>query len=114
MTAERSREVLREHPDGCTVAIRVQPGAKKSAIIGFYGEGSESKIKIALQAPAIEGRANEALVEFLAKTFHLSKSSVRIISGESSRSKVCLLCGLKFQAAEGRLETQLDHWMGTA
>lgn len=104
MTAERLRDVLREHPDGCTLAVRVQPGAKKSAIIGFYGEGSASKIKIALQAPAIEGRANEALVEFLAKAFHLSKSSVRIISGESSRSKVCLLKGLKCNIAEERLE----------
>ncbi len=103
MTVERWREVLRKHLEGCTLAVRVQPGAKKSAIIGFYGEGSESKIKIALQAPAVEGRANEALVEFLAKAFHLPKSSVRIISGESSRSKVCLLYGLTWNIAEERL-----------
>ena len=103
MTAERLRDVLREHPDGCTLAVRVQPGAKKTAFAGFYGDGSETRARIALQAPAIEGRANVALVEFLAKAFHLSKSSVRIISGESSRSKVCLLYGLKSDIAEERL-----------
>jgi uncharacterized protein (TIGR00251 family) len=94
---------LREHPEGCTLAIRVQPGAKKSAIAGIYGEGSESRLKIALQAPAIEGRANEALVEFLARTFGVLKSSVRIVSGESSRSKVCLLHRTQY--------AQVEEWL---
>ena len=103
MNTNQLRDVLRVHPDGCTLSVRVQPGAKKSAIVGFYGEGSESKIKVALQAPPIDGRANEALVELLGKIFHLPRSSVRIISGESSRSKVCLLQGLKCDIAEQRL-----------
>jgi len=113
MTAERCREVLREHPDGCTLAIRVQPGAKKTGFAGFYGEGVETRIKIALQVPAIEGRANEALIVFLANAFDWPRASIRIIAGETSRSKVCSLCGLKFQAAKERLESQLDHCRGT-
>lgn len=108
-----SSGVLRAHAEGCTLAVRVQPGAKKTAFAGFYGEGSETRVKIALQAPAIEGRANEALIAFLAEAFDLPRASVRIVAGDSSRSKVCLLCDLKFQAAEERLKIHLDHWRGT-
>jgi uncharacterized protein (TIGR00251 family) len=104
MTGDRLGDVIREHPDGCTLAVRVQPGAKKSGVVGIYGEGSESRVKIALHAPAIEGRANQALVEFLAKMFDLPKSSVSIVSGDSSRSKVCLLQGLQYTQAKERFK----------
>jgi uncharacterized protein (TIGR00251 family) len=102
MTIDRWGEAFREHPDGCTLAVRVQPGAKKSGVMGIYGEGSDARVKIALRAPAIEGRANEALVAFLAKMFDLPKSSVKIVSGDLSRSKVCLLQGLQYTEARGR------------
>lgn len=83
--------MLREVPGGVTLAVRVQPGAKKTAIAGTYGEGENAQLKIAVQAPPIEGRANEALIAFLAETFDVSKRSVELVSGESSRSKVFLL-----------------------
>ena len=95
-----SSDVLRAHPEGCTLAVRVQPGAKKSGITGIYGEGSESRLKIALQAPAIDGRANEALTGFLAEVFHLPKSSVLLLSGLSSRSRVLLLKSVDAARAE--------------
>ena len=82
---------IRDHAAGCTLSVRVQPGAKKTAILGVYGEGEHAALKIAVQAPPIEGRANEALIAFLAKTFGIPKSSVELLSGESSRSKVFLL-----------------------
>jgi uncharacterized protein (TIGR00251 family) len=86
--------MIREAAGGCTIAVRAQPGAKKTAIVGVYGEGEQAAIKVAVQAPPIEGRANEALIAFLAKTFGIPKSSVEMLSGESSRSKVFLLRGL--------------------
>lgn len=85
---------LRAAPAGVTLAVRAQPGAKKTAILGVYGEGDSAQVKIAVQAPPLEGRANEALIAFLGRTFDLPKSSIEIISGDLSRSKVFLLRGV--------------------
>jgi uncharacterized protein (TIGR00251 family) len=85
--------MLRENAAGVTLAVRAQPGAKKTAITGVYGEGPAAQLKIAVHAPPIEGRANQALIAFLAETFDLPKNSVELVSGELSRSKVFLLRG---------------------
>ena len=61
--------MLRQTTGGVTLAVRAQPGAKKTAITGIYGEGATAQLKIAVQAPPIEGRANQALVVFLAELF---------------------------------------------
>ena len=95
--------MIRETKDGVTLAVRAQPGAKRTKIIGVYGEGDSAQLKIAVQAPPVEGRANEALIEFLAKTFGLPKSAVELVSGEVSRSKVLLLRGVNRKDAEARM-----------
>ena len=95
--------MLRVSPAGVTLAVRAQPGAKKSAIVGVYGEGESAQLKIAVQAPPIEGRANDALVAFLAETFSIPKSSVELKSGELSRSKVFLLRGVTLSQIEAVL-----------
>jgi uncharacterized protein len=89
--------VIRETKDGVTLAVRVQPGAKKTSITGVYGEGDAAQLKIAVQAPPVEGRANEALIAFLAGVFGLPRSGVEIISGELGRSKVLLLRGVSVE-----------------
>lgn len=94
---------LRSARDGVTLAVRAQPGAKRTAIAGIYGEGDSAQLKIAVQAPPVEGRANEALIEFLAKLFNLSKSYVELVSGELGRSKVFLLRGVTRERAESIL-----------
>jgi uncharacterized protein len=66
--------MLRAAADGVTLAVRAQPGAKKTAIAGIYGEGAKAQLKIAVQAPPLEGRANEALIAFLAKTLACRKT----------------------------------------
>ncbi len=86
--------MLREVAGGVTLAVRAQPGAKKTAIVGVYGEGDAAQLKIAAQAPPVDGRANEALIAFLAELFGLPKRSVEIMSGELSRSKVFLIRGV--------------------
>lgn len=86
--------MLRESGGGVTLAVRAQPGAKRTAIAGIYGEGAAAQLKISVQAPPVEGRANQVLVEFLAETFSLPKSAVELVSGETSRSKVFRLRGI--------------------
>jgi uncharacterized protein (TIGR00251 family) len=99
--------MLREVAAGVTLSIRAQPGAKKTAITGIYGEGATAQLKIAVQAPPIEGRANEALIAFLAKTFDLPKSSVALVSGALSRSKVFLLRGITIEQVQEKLAVPL-------
>jgi uncharacterized protein (TIGR00251 family) len=97
--------MLRAAKDGVTLAVRAQPGAKRTAIVGVYGEGAAAQLKIAVQAPPMEGRANSALVEFLADKFGVAKSYVELVSGELSRGKVFLIKGIGFEAAEALIKT---------
>jgi len=92
--------MLRAVADGVTLAVRAQPGAKKTAIAGVYGEGAAAQLKIAVQATPIEGRANAAVAAFLADLFSLPRSAVELVSGERSRSKVFRLRGLAISRAE--------------
>jgi uncharacterized protein (TIGR00251 family) len=70
--------------DGAVIfSVRVQPRASKDEIAGEMA----GALKIRLQAPALEDRANEALIEFLAQLLKTPKSAVRILSGERSRTK---------------------------
>ena len=96
--------MLREVAGGVTLAVRAQPGAKKTAIAGVYGEGDAAQLKLAVQAPPVEGRANEALVAFLADTFGVPRRSIELVSGGSSRSKVFLLKGVSIEAATSKLQ----------
>lgn len=96
--------MLRATAEGVTLAVRAQPGAKKTAITGIYGEGTTAQLKIAVHAQPLEGRANQALIEFLAETFSAPKISIEIISGELSRSKIFLLRGVTAKSAEELLE----------
>jgi hypothetical protein len=98
--------MLRAAADGVTLAVRTQPGAKRTAIAGIFGEGTAAQLKIAVQAPPLEGRANAALIEFLAGTFGVPKSAAELVSGESSRSKVFLLRGVTMARATAVLKEQ--------
>jgi hypothetical protein len=78
-----------------TFAVKVQPRAKKNAITGMVGEA----YKLSLTAPALEGRANQACIEFFAELFRVPRSSVTIASGERSRTKVIRVQGVTEQQA---------------
>ena len=97
--------MIRETAAGVTLAVRAQPGAKKTAITGIYGEGPSAQLKIAVHAPPIEGRANETLITYLADLFSLPRSNVELISGEFSRSKVFLFRGINLFGVEAKLRT---------
>ncbi len=100
--------MLRAAPGGVTLAVRAQPGAKKTAITGIYGEGATAQLKIAVHAPPLEGRANAALIAFLAETFSVPRSAVELASGELSRSKVFLLRGVTVARAMAALAQRID------
>ena len=97
---------IRAAAGGVTLVVRAQPGAKKTAIVGVYGEGPAAQLKIQVHAPPIEGRANDALIRFLAESFDLPPRSVELISGTSSRSKVFLLRGVTVGQAEVMVAAQ--------
>ena len=72
-----------------TLTLHLQPGAKKTEFAGRHGDA----LKIRLAAPPVDGKANEALVKFIAATLHLPKSSVMLKSGQTSRRKVLEVSG---------------------
>ena len=90
---------IRNTPSGATFQVKVQPRAKKNAIIGELG----GALKLALTAPPVEGRANQACVAFLAEVLNVPRSSVTIAAGESSRNKVIRVSGLSAAQVEERL-----------
>ena len=100
--------MLRATASGVTLAVRAQPGAKKTAITGVYGEGPAAQLKIAVHAPPLKGRANRALIAFLAETFGLPKNAVELVSGELSRSKVIMLRGVTAEKAKKTLDDLLQ------
>jgi hypothetical protein len=99
--------MLRATAEGVTLAVRAQPGAKKTAITGVYGEGPTAQLKIAVHAPPLDGRANLALIAFFAETFSVPKNTVELISGESSRSKVFSLRGVSAET----MKEKLAEWL---
>lgn len=101
--------MLRANAAGVTLAVRAQPCAKKTAITGVYGEGATAQLKIAVHALPLEGRANQALIAFLAETFNLPKNAVELVTGELSRSKVFLLRGVMLAQAKAVLKIQSLH-----
>lgn len=77
-----------------TLTLHIQPGAKKTEFAGPYGDA----LKIRLSAPPVDGKANEALVKFVAEALHLPKSAVNLKSGLSSRRKVLEVHGATAEA----------------
>ncbi len=90
---------IRDTPAGATFQVKVQPRAKKNAIAGEVGDA----LKLALTAPAIEGRANQACIAFLAGLLNVPRSSVTIATGQSSRNKVIRVAGVSAAQVRQRL-----------
>jgi hypothetical protein len=85
---------LHETASGITFAVKIQPRARRNAIVGELGDA----LKVALIAPSVDGRAvddraNEACIEFFADLLDLPRSSVTVASGRSSRNKVIGISG---------------------
>ena len=91
---------IRESGGGVSFAVKVHPRAKKDAITGEIGDA----IKLSLTTPPVEGRANEACIEFFSKLLKVPRSSVSIASGLSSRNKVIRIAGVSGDYVRDRLK----------
>ena len=90
---------IQENAKGVSFAVKVHPRARKNQITGVVGDA----LKLALTAPPVEGRANQAVIEFFADFFDIPRSSVTIASGETSRNKVIRLSGIRAEQVRQRL-----------
>ena len=74
---------------GCTLSVRLHPGARKNGVTGVHADA----VKIALTAPPVDGKANEALIAFLAETLRLPRARIAIVAGLTGRAKTVRITG---------------------
>jgi uncharacterized protein len=87
---------LSEGRDGAMLAVHVQPGAGRTEVVGRHGDA----LKIRVAAPPTGNRANDAVVELVAREFAIKEADVVVTSGTSSRQKRLQLTGVDVRAAE--------------
>src|SRR5438034_7919160 len=90
---------ITEHPEGCLLPVRAQPGARRTGVLGEQA----GALKVAVTAPPEDGRANKALVEALREALGLKRSQVELLSGTTSRDKRFLIRGVGKKELEGRV-----------
>jgi len=94
---------IRDAPGGITLPVRVHPGAKRNAIAGTH----DGALKISLTTPPTDGRANAALIEFLAKRLNIPRARITLLTGAASRSKTLRITGLTQVEVEEKLLSDL-------
>jgi len=87
---------LKRHGDTLTLTLHIQPGAKKTEVAGEHGDA----LKIRLAAPPVDGKANAALLEFIADKLGVAKSAVTLKTGQTSRRKVVEVQGTASEAEQ--------------
>jgi uncharacterized protein (TIGR00251 family) len=90
---------VRQSGAGVTFAVKIHPRARKNAVTGEVGD----VLKVSLTAPPVDGRANEACIDFFSNLLKVPRSSVTIASGESSRNKIIRVGGLSAEQVRARL-----------
>ncbi len=91
-------DIVRPHPDGAVIAVRVVPGASAAKVVGPHG--GELKVKVC--SPPLDGRANEELLGVVAAALGLRSREVSLLSGHTARSKQVLV-GLPAEEVQRRL-----------
>jgi uncharacterized protein (TIGR00251 family) len=95
---------ITDHPEGCLLPVRAQPGARKTSVLGEQA----GALKVAVTAPPEDGRANKALAEALREALGLKRSQVELVSGETSRDKRFLIRGLGRAVLQSRIGALLQ------
>ena len=96
--------MLTDVPNGCTLNLRVHPGAKRNAVTGIH----DGALKLSLTTPPTDGRANDALIAFLAERLRLPRARISLVSGQTSRSKAVRITGLSAAEVESLLTPDLN------
>lgn len=91
--------VIRAHGDGVTLTLHILPRAGRDEVAGLAG----GALRVRLKAPPLDGRANEALLTFLADRLGVPRSALSIVAGAGSRRKVVYVAGVTVEAASARL-----------
>lgn len=91
---------ITDHPDGCVLGVKAQPGSRRNACVGVHG----GLLKVAVTAPPDKGKANDGAVEFLADYLNVKRSEVVLVSGATSREKKFLLRGMSASAVAARIK----------
>jgi uncharacterized protein (TIGR00251 family) len=92
--------VITESKGMVTLTIKIVPRAQKNQIAGIEGDA----LKIRLNAPPVEGKANDALVEFLAKTLGIARAQIEIVAGHTARRKIVRVRGISAREVEARMK----------
>jgi uncharacterized protein (TIGR00251 family) len=95
---------IRDTPNGCTLPVRVHPGARQNAITGIH----DGALKVSLTTPPTDGRANQALIAFLAAELRIPRARITLLTGATNRSKSLHIAGL----TAAQLRAALTH-LGT-
>lgn len=90
---------LRTSGEGVLLTLHIQPGAKRTEVVGLHGEA----LKLRLAAPPTDGKANEALIVYLAEKLDIPKSRLTLASGQTSRSKRVAVSGVDAVEVASRL-----------
>ncbi len=86
-------------PVSCRLEVKALPGASRNEVVGTMANA----VKIKLRAPPVEGRANEALIEFLAETLGVHHRAITLERGDTSRLKLLRIEGLELATVRSRL-----------
>lgn len=102
LTPARRRGDASPVPVSCRLAVKAIPNAPRDAIAGWVGDA----LKVRVRAPALDGRANEALREFLARSLGLPRGAIGVVQGAKSRAKVVEIRGLTPAEVRARLDAR--------
>ncbi len=100
---EKELPFLKKHKEGITLSIVVAPRSSSNSIAGV----TDGRLKIKLTSPPVDGKANEALINYLSKLLKIKKSSIEIIQGGTSKKKVVSICENKVSMIIGAISDEL-------
>jgi uncharacterized protein len=102
---EKKEPRLHDSKGGAALAIRVTPRASKNEIVEVQSDGT---VRIRLVAPPVEGKANEALVAYLAEVLGVSKSRIQVVAGASGRDKLVTIDDLDARSVHEKILARLS------
>ena len=89
----------------CTLELKIIPNAPRNEVVGWLG----AALKVKIHAPALEGRANDALLDFLAEYLDLPRRSISLVRGDKSRQKIVRIEGLDEISLRHRLDLRDEN-----
>jgi uncharacterized protein len=102
---EKRKPRLHDSKGGSALAIRVTPRARKNEIVEVQSDGT---VRVRLSAPPVEGKANEALIEFLAQVLGIARSRIQVVAGASGRDKLVTIDDLDTRSVHEKILASLS------